>query len=151
MNKFDGRSPTILMVDDDDDDFFFFAEGIRENRIDCDFRRVTDGRELMDYLLLKGRFTDPQEAPRPLFVLLDLNMPHMSGHDALRRIKSIPELRPIPIIVYSSSRDKEDVTRSYALGANSHIGKPACWDDLVRIVRNLFSYWTSQGFTPRVS
>lgn len=78
----------------------------------------------MDYLLMKGRFTDPEEAPRPFFALLDLNMPHISGHDVLRRIKSIPELSPIPIIVYSSSRDKEDITQSYALGASSHIGKP---------------------------
>ena len=72
MNRLDGILPTILMADDDDDDFFLFAEGLRENRIDCDFRRVPDGKELMDYLLMKDRFTNPEVAPRPPVTLVDM-------------------------------------------------------------------------------
>lgn len=141
---------TILMADDDADDFFLLAEGLKESRIDCDLRRVPDGKELMDYLLRQDKYMDPEQAPRPIFILLDLKMPGKNGQDVLMEIKSIPELKHIPVIVYTTSGDEEDVRQCYGLGANSYISKPGDWDQLINMITNVFSYWTRTVRLPGV-
>ena len=141
---------TILMADDDAEDFFLLKEGLIASQIDCDLRHLPDGKKLMDYLLRQGKFIDPEPSPRPLFILLDLDMPGKNGRDVLNEIKSIPELKHIPVIVYTSSRDEEDVRQCYALGANSYINKPAGWDQLINMIMNLFSYWTRTVRLPKV-
>jgi CheY-like chemotaxis protein len=139
---------TVLMADDDADDFFLLKEGLIESQIDCDLRRVPDGEELMHYLLKQGRFIDHEPGPLPLFILLDLNMPGKNGRDVLVEIKSIPELKHIPVIMYTSSRDDEDVRQCYALGASSYINKPVERDQLIHMIMNLFSYWTRTVMLP---
>ena len=141
---------TVLMADDDADDFFLLKEGLIESQIDCDLRYLPDGKELMDYLLRQGKFIDPEPGPRPLLILLDLNMPGKNGRDVLTEIKAIPELKHIPVIVYTSSRNEEDVRQCYALGANSYISKPVGWDQLINMIMNLFSYWTRTVRLPKV-
>jgi CheY-like chemotaxis protein len=141
---------TIIMADDDADDFFLLTEGLKESRIDCDLRRVPDGKELMDYLLRQGKYMDPEQAPRPFFILLDLKMPGKNGEDVLMEIKSIPQLKHIPVIVYTTSRDEEVVRQCYTLGANSYISKPADWDQLMNMIMSLFPYWTRTVRLPGV-
>ena len=110
---------TILMVDDDADEFFLLKEGLKESQIGCDLRHLPDGDALMDFLRRPSRFIDPENGPRPLIILLDLNMPGKHGRDVLIEIKSIPELKYIPVIIYTSSADEKDVRRCYALGAKA--------------------------------
>lgn len=141
---------TILMTDDDADDFLLLKEGLKESQIDCDLRHLLNGKELMDYLLGQGQFIDPERAPQPLFILLDLKMPGKNGQDVLMEIKSIPELKHIPVIVYTTSRDEEDVRQSYGLGANSYISKPGDWDGLISMIMTLFPYWTRTVRLPGV-
>ncbi|MBN1849330.1 MAG: response regulator [Deltaproteobacteria bacterium] len=132
---------TILMADDDDEEAFLFKEGLEECNFNCDLRRVPDGKELMDYLLGRDKYADPKKDHRLLFILLDLNMPGIHGINVLIEIKSMPELMHIPVIVYTSSRDEEDVRQCYASGAAGYIIKPEGWEQLINMIKILFSYW----------
>jgi CheY-like chemotaxis protein len=133
-----GKPLVILMADDDEDDRLNTAEAFRENRLANEFRTVNDGEELMQYLRRKGRFS---RAPRPDLILLDLNMPRKDGREALREIKSDPALRCIPVIILTTSREEEDVLRTYDLGANSFITKPVGFDSLLRLASTISRYW----------
>jgi len=140
MLQRDMDSITILMADDDSDDRMLAEDAMRESRLGNVFRCVEDGQELMDYLTRSGKYAT-QDAPRPGLILLDLNMPKKDGRQALREIKSHPELRTIPVVILTTSKTDEDVLRSYDLGANSFITKPVTFDRLVDIVRALGTYW----------
>jgi len=131
---------TILMADDDEDDRMLALDAVRESRLRNVLHCVEDGQELMDYLNHSGRYT-AGNAPRPGLILLDLNMPKKDGRQALREIKSDPDLRRIPVVILTTSKTEEDILRAYDLGANSFITKPVTFDRLVEIVRTLGQYW----------
>jgi CheY-like chemotaxis protein len=132
---------TILMADDDDDDCMLTQEALAESRLANELHIVKDGEELMDYLYYRGRYTEPSSAPRPGLILLDLNMPKKDGREALREIKSDPELKIIPVIVLTTSRADEDIYRTYDLGANSFIIKPVTFASLVEVMKTIGKYW----------
>src|SRR5205823_10080675 len=110
---------TILMADDDADDRRLTQEAFEEGRLINDLRFVENGEDLMDYLRRQGKFAPPAEAPRPGLILLDLNMPRKDGRTVLKELKQDAELRSIPVVVLTTSKDDEDVYRSYDLGVNS--------------------------------
>jgi CheY-like chemotaxis protein len=95
----------------------------------------------MDYLKRRGKYTDPGSCPRPGVILLDLNMPKKDGRESLGEIKADPELQNIPIIVLTTSKQEEDILRSYQLHANSYITKPVTFEALVQVVAALGRYW----------
>ena len=132
---------TILMADDDDEDYMLTADALREALVANPLYRVKDGEELMEYLLLQGRYSSRAEAPLPSLILLDLNMPKKDGREALKEIESHAHLRQIPVVVLTSSDAKEDVAQCYAIGANSYIKKPVNFDGLVKALRALGQYW----------
>ncbi len=139
-----GKQPlsiTILMADDDDDDRLMTKEAFAESHLANDLRFVVDGVELMDYLKRRGKYSDPATSPRPGLILLDLNMPKKDGREALEEIKQDAELRSIPVVVLTTSKEEEDIQRSYQLHVNSYITKPVTFDALVAVVRALGKYW----------
>jgi CheY-like chemotaxis protein len=140
MLRDDSRAITILMAEDDADDRVLARDAMQESRSVNRLRFVEDGQELMDYLTRSGTYAK-REAPRPGLILLDLNMPRKDGREALREIKSDPDLRHIPVVVLTTSKTEEDVARAYDLGANSFITKPVTFDGLVEIVRTIDKYW----------
>ncbi|HEX5241995.1 MAG TPA: response regulator [Tepidisphaeraceae bacterium] len=131
---------TILLADDDSDDRMLARDALAESRLANDLRFVQDGEELMDYLYRRNKYAN-DEAPRPGLILLDLNMPRKDGREALREIKSDPNLRHIPIVVLTTSKAEEDIYRTYDLGVNSFITKPVTFDGLVSVMRGLGRYW----------
>jgi len=136
------RKPALVLVaEDDPDDCLLVREAWEENRLVSVLRFVSDGEELTDYLRRSGRYALPAPAPRPDLILLDLNMPRKDGREALKEIKSDPALRQIPVVVLTTSQSEEDVSRSYDLGVNSFIVKPAAFDKIVELVRELNTYW----------
>jgi len=139
MNK--GKPITILMADDDADDRRLTQEAFEDSRLANNLRFVENGEELMNYLRRQGRFSDPEESPRPGLILLDLNMPRLDGRSALQEIKSDADLRQIPVVVLTTSSDDEDVFISYDLGVNSYIKKPVTFEALVAILQTLEKYW----------
>jgi CheY-like chemotaxis protein len=133
-----GTRLTILMADDDEEDCMMAREALLESRIRNELHTVENGEELLHYLRRRGSYAD---APRPGHILLDLNMPRMDGREALREIKSDPDLRLIPVVVLTTSKAEEDIVRSYELNANSFITKPVTFAGLVSVMRDLGRYW----------
>ncbi len=131
----------IVLAEDDEDDRILAGEAIRDAELRARLRTVNDGAELLDYLRHRGLHADPQQAPRPALVLLDLNMPRMNGHEALREIKQDPALRAIPVVVFTTSTSEDDIARSYDQGGNSFITKPRDYPALVDTMKSFSRYW----------
>ncbi len=132
---------TIVMADDDEDDRLLVRDALAQAPVPATLRFVEDGGELLEYLRRERRYAPPAEAPAPSLVLLDLNMPRMNGMEALREIRGDPALCRIPVVVMTTSSRREDVRRSYELGANSFITKPVTFSGLVEVMRALGHYW----------
>ena len=135
------RPITILLADDDADDRMLTRDALAESRLANNLKFVEDGEQLMDYLCRRGNYASAEDAPRPGLILLDLNMPRKDGREALREIKSNPNLRHIPIVVLTTSKAEEDIYRTYDLGVNSFITKPVTFEGLVGVMRALGRYW----------
>jgi len=135
------RTNLVLMADDDDDDRLLVKDAMIECKAEVDIRFVANGEELMDYLLRRNQYGDPAKAPRPKLILLDLNMPKKDGREAVEEIKKNNELRQIPIVILTTSSAETDVRRTYDLGVNSFVCKPASFDALVDKMRTVCAYW----------
>lgn len=136
-----GKPITILMADDDPDDRLLTQEALEESNLANELYFVEDGEELLDYLQHRGKYTGPEEAPRPDLILLDLNMPKKDGREALQEVKTNPNLRQIPIVILTTSKTEEDIYHTYDLGASSFITKPVTFEALVDMVKILGKYW----------
>lgn len=139
MQKIHKDPIVILMADDDDDDYLLTKKALEESKLLNTLIRVKDGEELLDYLHARGEFA--QNAVRPGVILLDLNMPRKDGREALKEIKSDPELSGIPIVIFTTSKAEEDIYRSYQLGSNSFITKPVTFENLITVMKTLGTYW----------
>ena len=137
----DNRLFTILMVDDDPDDRLLFKEACEEVRLRNPLEFLENGEQLLDYLKRRGNYADQKDKPYPGIVLLDLNMPLKDGREALEEIKADPDLRHIPVIILTTSKDEDDILSSYGLGASSYIVKPISLDRLMRVVNSIGEYW----------
>lgn len=137
----DPKGIVILMADDDDDDYLLTQKALKQSKLLNTLCRVRDGEELMEYLYREGKFKDDPTCSRPGVILLDLNMPKKDGREALKEIKSDPELRDIPVVVFTTSKAEEDIYKSYQLGVNSFITKPVTFDGLIRVMQTLGRYW----------
>ncbi len=136
------RAIAILMADDDEDDRDLTREALQNSRLANEMRFVVDGQDLMDYLRREGSYADPSaDAPRPGIILLDLNMPKKDGREALAEIKADHRLRSIPVVVLTTSKDEEDVFRTYDLGVSSFITKPVTFAGLVEVMKTWQRYW----------
>ncbi|MHA6289321.1 response regulator [Maricaulis sp. CAU 1757] len=137
----DNRLFTILMVDDDPDDRLLFKEACEEVRLRNPLEFLENGEQLLDYLKRRGNYADQKDKPYPGIVLLDLNMPLKDGREALEEIKADADLRHIPVIILTTSKDEDDILSSYGLGASSYIVKPISLDRLMRVVNSIGEYW----------
>ncbi len=140
----------IVYADDDPEDRMLAKDALEESRLANELHFVEDGEELMDYLQNKGKYEDTRKYPTPGLILLDLNMPKKDGREAIREIKEIPKLRPIPIVVLTTTNAEEDIVKTYGLGVNSFITKPVTFEGLVEIMRTLGKYWFEIVELPKV-
>ena len=141
----------FLVADDDVEDQEMIAMAFKAAGIYEDLRFVNDGVELLDYLHHAGSFEGEVDAPRPDLILLDLNMPRLDGHGALRQIKSEESLSNIPVIVFTTSTSEKDVEETYRQGAQSYIVKPFSFTDLVTKVQNILTYWSEVSVLPEAT
>ncbi len=139
--RIDPHQLTILIAEDDPEDRMFIKEGFEEAHPLHDLRFVHDGEELMDYLLHRGAYEGGRGAPVPGIILIDLNMPRKDGREALREIKSHPQLRCIPVVVLTTSTAEEDIIGMYNEGVNSFITKPVALEKLLDVLSALEKYW----------
>jgi CheY-like chemotaxis protein len=136
-----GQSIIILMADDDADDRYLAADALKEARLKNEMRFVSDGEELLEYLQCRGQYADPNTAPRPGLILLDLNMPRKDGREALQEMKQDPNLRRIPVVVLTTSKAEEDILQSYDMGVSGYITKPVSFEGLIEVMRIIGRYW----------
>ncbi|PEN13742.1 two-component system response regulator [Longibacter salinarum] len=137
----DSSTIHILLAEDDPDDRLLTRRALEKSRLANTIQTVEDGEELMEYLRHEGEYADPESAPRPGLILLDLNMPRMDGREALKKIKSDAELRRIPVIVLTTSEAEQDILQSYDLGVNAFVTKPVTFDDLATALQALGDFW----------
>lgn len=142
------RRGVILVAEDDEDDRLLIGAALARTACPPDVRYVTDGRELLDYLCRRGTWSDPQGSPVPDLVLLDLNMPRMSGRDALCVLKQDPAFRCLPIVVFTTSDDARDVKASYEAGANAFVTKPSTLAELSRALAAIADFWLAVARSP---
>jgi len=133
----DVRPAVVLLIDDDPGDRELTRRALQQGAFRSDMRVACDGEEALDYLLHRGKYKDPQSAPVPDIILLDLNMPRLSGREVLERLKGTAELKSIPVIVLTTSHQEEDILHSYELGCNSYIQKPVELNRLVSSIQQL--------------
>jgi CheY-like chemotaxis protein len=129
---------SILMADDDEDDRDLARDAFLDAGLDGEIRFVHDGQHLLEYLRDQEHVL---QNDRPGIIVLDLNMPRMDGREALSEIKSDDSLCEIPVVVLTTSKDAEDVSRCYCAGASSYIAKPVTHAGLVDVMRHLKDYW----------
>ena len=137
--------PTInvLLVEDNPNDVEITKRAMAKGRIKNRLTVARDGQEALDILTAES---DPTRLPG--LILLDLNLPKVSGHDVLKAIRAHPVLHRIPVIVLTASNRKEDVKRAYDLGVNTFITKPVEFEDFLDVLASVQEYWTSVATLP---
>ena len=140
--------PTILFADADADYRAMARDALLEGRSPSDLRCANDGQDLLDYLARRGRHTDPIGSPRPALIVLDLRLPKLDGLDAVRSIKSSPELRRIPIVALTDDTRPEAVAAAYDAGVNTYLAKPGTFLALVQLMKVFTAYWLDTAVLP---
>jgi len=130
----------ILIAEDDADDRFLLQAAFEENAFKDKLHFVDNGVEVMEYLQSLLSTGDNKNLPR--FMLLDLNMPKKDGREVLKELKQHPVLKQIPVVIFSTTNNEQEMRRCYELGANSYITKPNSFENLLKTVAALRSYWT---------
>ncbi len=139
---------TVLLVEDGQNERLLFEMAGKKAGVDFDLQKAVDGREALDYLEGRGDFCDRLRFPLPQLVVLDLNMPGMSGFEVLERIRRHATLRELPVVIWTSSTSAEDIRRAYALTVNSYLVKPPSLGLLVDMVRTIDDYWLKLNHSP---
>ena len=130
----------ILLAEDSAQDVELTLSALDEHRLANEVVVVRDGAEAIDYLRRRGAYSD--RAPGlPAVVLLDLKMPRMDGLEVLREIRGDAELRDVPVVMLTSSREERDIVESYELGVNAYVVKPVAFDEFIGAVKNLGLFW----------
>lgn len=130
----------VLLAEDNPNDAELTIAALRERRMLSPIVVMPDGAEALDYLYCRGRHVGRKNGP-PAVILLDLKMPKVDGLEVLRTIKKDPDLRLIPVVMLTSSREEADLTRSYENGANAYVVKPVEFDEFMQTVGDLGLFW----------
>ena len=139
--------PYILLVEDDERDAEMTRRVLSREGVPIPLRHVRDGAEALA-VLFPDDVSPAPPATLPAFVLLDLKLPKVDGLEVLRRVKSHPLTRSIPVVAFTSSRESPDIEACYALGVNSYVVKPLDFDDFSEAVRQTGSYWLLRNEPP---
>lgn len=129
---------TILLVEDNPADIDLTKEAFEEAKLCNTLYTCADGIEAMDFLHQRNEYTD---VPRPDIILLDLNMPRMSGQEVLQAISKEENLRSIPLVVLTTSDDEKDIAASYANSANCYITKPVDFSQFFEVIKSIEDFW----------
>ena len=148
MSATDFTPAVILIVDDDEEDCDLMHRVLVDLPHAPQLKFASDGKELMEYLRRTGSFSDPRTAPWPDLILLDLNMPRMGGIEALKAMKSDPDLCSIPVIVMTTSSSDEDVIASYETGGNAFVTKPITLRAWREVMQTLSEFWLDVAQRP---
>jgi CheY-like chemotaxis protein len=130
----------ILLAEDNDKDVELTLGALEEYNLANEVVIARDGVETLDYLHQRGKFTGHPNG-LPAVVLLDLKMPRVDGLEVLRQMKSDPRLRQVPVVMVTSSREEQDLIKSYELGVNAYVVKPVDFQKFVESIRQIGFFW----------
>jgi CheY-like chemotaxis protein len=136
----------VLLVDDDEGDALMTREAFEFHQIRNPLYVVTNGEQALQFVRRSGPFTD---APRAGLILLDVNLPRLSGLEVLAELKQDPELAVIPVVMLTTSRAEEDIARSYKLHANAYVSKPVDFEHFIEAIRQIDDFFLTLVQLPR--
>jgi len=131
----------ILLIEDNEDDEVLTLRALRKHNIANEVVVARDGVEALDYLFGTGAHAGRDTTLQPQVVLLDLNLPRISGHDVLKRVRADSRTKHVPIVILTSSKEEEDVLQSYWNGANAYVRKPVEFGEFSEAVKTLGMFW----------
>ncbi len=139
---------TILLVEDNPDHVLLTLEGLKRGGVINVVKVVNDGQEALDYLYRRDKFDDDEAYPMPALILLDIKLPKKSGMEVLKVIKEDENLKNIPVIMLTTSKNEEEIARSYSYGANSYITKPVTFKEFTATMKEMQFYWCVTNTLP---
>jgi CheY-like chemotaxis protein len=144
------RNRTILLVEDNPDDQALTLRALKAHKIMNEVVVAEDGAEALEYLHATGVHAGRDPSDLPQIVLLDLKLPKIDGLEVLKRIRSEPRTRLLPVVILTSSKEERDLVNGYSLGANSYVQKPVDFKEFSEAVRQLGLYWLLLNQKPPV-
>ncbi len=140
---------TILIAEDSPADAEMAIDALRDARLANPILHVEDGVETLDFLMRRGAYANREEG-LPAVLLLDIKMPRMDGLEVLQRIRAEDELKRLPVVILSSSREESDLARSWDLGVNAYVVKPVDVDQFFNAVKTLGTFWAVINQAPEL-
>jgi two-component system response regulator len=141
-------SKTILLVEDNPDDEALTFRALTKNNIGSHVVVAHDGAEALDYLFCTGQYSERDVNLDPEVVLLDLNLPKVSGLEVLHRLRTNERTKNLPVVILTSSNEEQDLLKGYDNGANSYVRKPVDFNEFIDAVRQLGLYWLELNEQP---
>jgi CheY-like chemotaxis protein len=130
----------ILFIDDSARDTEMALDALEQNNLANEVVALRDGAEALDYLFRRGPFSG-RTTDQPAVILLDLKMPKVDGLEVLRQIRNDPQLKFLPVVVMTSSREEQDMVKSYQLGINAYVVKPVNFHEFMDAVKQIGAFW----------
>jgi two-component system response regulator len=137
---------SVLLVEDNPVEVELTREVLEECKITVDMHDVHNGIDALSYLRREGKFVN---ARKPDLVLLDLNLPGMDGRDVLKTIKQDEALKNIPVLILTTSKDQNDISKTYNLGANCYIPKPVGFNEFSNVIQSIENFWFNTVQLPK--
>ncbi|MGL4622726.1 MAG: response regulator [Chroococcidiopsis sp.] len=142
------KTPSLLIVEDSDEDFETLQRLLRSSQLVIPIYRCHNGDRALEFLLRTSQYANPELAPRPNLILLDLNLPGTDGRQVLYQIKQNDNLKSIPVVVFTTSSNPKDVDICYEYGVNSYIVKPIDFAKLKQSIQTIVNYWFEVNILP---
>lgn len=137
----ENKTVEILLVEDNDQDAELAVRALKKSNVANDIVRLKNGEEALDFIFGEGEFEHRSIKNQPKVVLLDLKMPKVDGLEVLKAVRSKEETKNLPIVILTSSKEEQDVIRSYKLGVNSYIVKPVEFASFTKAISEIGMYW----------
>lgn len=145
-----GNAVEILLVEDNPDDLKLALRALQKAALSNRIQVARDGEEALEWIFCEGAYAGRKIEDTPKVILLDLKLPKVDGLEVLQRIKGDPRTRAIPVVVLTSSKEQNDIIRSYNYGVNSYIVKPVNFDSFAKAVQELGMYWLLLNQPPKL-
>ena len=145
-NKF--NEVEILLVEDDMSDAELIIRALRQVNLANHLVHVKDGAEALDFLFAIGEYQEREVKKVPRVILLDIAMPRIDGIEVLKQVRASEDTKLIPVVIMTSSKEEQDIIKSYKLGANSFVVKPVDFNDFAKAVSELGLYWVLTNQAP---
>jgi len=145
------QTADILFVDDDENDAELIVHALRASNSSFRLLHLKNGLEALEFIFAEIGSPESSVLSQLKLVMLDLKLTNIDGLEVLRKIRADPRTRSLPVVIFSSSREKKDIVKAYDLGVNSYVVKPVGFEKFVRVLSTLSSYWGEVNVRPPVA